>query len=74
MAGPGRQSIWYLIGEYSGLVVMMPAAALIGFAIGYALDSWLHTGRVFEIIFVILGVVAGMLELVQVVKRTQGGD
>lgn len=73
MAGPERPTVWYLIGEYSGLAVMMPAAALIGFVIGYALDAWLHTGHVFEIIFVILGIVAGMLELVRVVNRTQGG-
>lgn len=69
-----RATVWYLIGEYTGLAVMMPAAALIGFFIGYALDHWWGTQPVFEIVFVILGVIAGMLELFRVVKRTQGGS
>ncbi len=69
-----RATVWVLIGEYTGLAVMMPAAALIGFFIGYTLDHWWRTQPVFEIVFVILGVIAGLLELFRVVKRTQGGS
>ncbi|MGH9534323.1 MAG: AtpZ/AtpI family protein [Terriglobales bacterium] len=65
-----QKSIWYLLGEYSGLAVMMPAAALIGYLIGFALDDWFHTGKLFTIIFVLFGIGAGFLELIRVLART----
>ncbi|MGH9491501.1 MAG: AtpZ/AtpI family protein [Terriglobales bacterium] len=65
-----NQSVWYLLGEYSGLAVMMPAAAVIGYGIGAALDGWLHTGRLLTIVFVILGIAAGFVELIRVLSRT----
>lgn len=65
-----NQSVWYLLGEYSGLAVMMPAAAVIGYFIGAALDGWLHTGRLMTIIFVLLGIAAGFVELIRVLSRT----
>jgi ATP synthase protein I len=42
------------------------AALLVGVAIGWALDRWLHTGPVFLIIFVLLGGAAGIRNVYRV--------
>jgi F0F1-type ATP synthase assembly protein I len=65
-----KKSAWYLLAEYSSLAIMMPASAVVGYLIGAGLDDWLRTGRLFTIIFVVLGIGAGFLELVRVLART----
>lgn len=37
----------------------MGGSILLCFAIGYFLDEWLHTGGIFIVIFILLGVVGG---------------
>lgn len=67
---PRPKSIWYLLAEYSELAIMMPACAVIGYFIGAGLDAWLHTGRVLSIVFLLLGVAAGVVEMIKVLNRT----
>lgn len=62
-------SVWRLIGQYTGLAVMLPAAGLIGYGIGWALDAHWHTAPVFTLIFLFLGCVAGLIEIVRVAAR-----
>jgi F0F1-type ATP synthase assembly protein I len=50
------------LAKYYGLIFVLPAAALVGFGIGYLLDRVFHTG-IFKIIFLLLGVAAGMIDL-----------
>lgn len=70
MAEPRRpKSVWYLISELGGLAVAMPAAALVGYGIGWGLDRWLGTGKVLQIVFLFLGLVAGFVEMIRVVNR-----
>lgn len=73
MASPSDsdKSVWRMVGEYTGLAVTLPAAVLIGYAIGYLLDRWLHTGRTFTLIFLFLGGIAGLIEIVRVASRWQ---
>lgn len=66
---PKTRSVWYLIGELSGLAFMMPAAALIGYGLGWLMDGWLHTGRIFQLGFLVLGLIAGLVEVVRVAAR-----
>jgi F0F1-type ATP synthase assembly protein I len=47
----------------------VPAAALIGFAIGYEIDGHMGGGHTFTVIFVLLGCAAGMVEIVRTVGR-----
>lgn len=47
----------------------MPAAALVGYGIGWGLDRWLGTGKVLQIVFLFLGLVAGFVEMIRVVNR-----
>jgi len=65
------KNAWRMIGEYTGLAMMVPLAALIGFGIGFFLDAHWHTGRTFEIIGLLLGVAAGLIEIVRVAGRDQ---
>lgn len=65
-----KKSVWYLLAEYSELAIMMPASAIIGYFIGAGLDAWLHTGRVLTIVFLLLGVAAGIVEMIRVLNRT----
>jgi len=66
---PDRANLWRQIGEYTGLAIMLPAAGLVGYAIGYALDRALGTGQIFKVVFLMLGCAAGLIEIVRVAGR-----
>jgi len=51
--------------------VVLAAAPLVGYGIGYLLDGWLGTGWVLRLAFVGLGFVAGVREMLRLVKRAQ---
>ena len=61
------------VGEYSSLAVMLPAATLVGYAIGYLLDRAFHT-RFLYIPFLILGIAAGLVQLVRQLMRDTRND
>ena len=46
----------------------------LGFAIGYFLDLWLNTVVVFKIIFIVLGVFAGIRNLIVRVNKVEETD
>ena len=50
------------------------AAAMVGTIIGFILDSWFGTKPWFIILFFIIGVIAGMLNVIRVAKRMQKED
>ena len=50
------------------------AAAVVGTIIGFILDNWFGTKPWFIIIFFIIGVIAGMLNVIRVAKRMQKED
>ena len=53
-----------MVGEYSSLAFVVPASLLVGYGIGYGLDKWLGTDY-WHIVWLLLGVVAGMRELIR---------
>ena len=50
--------------RYISIASMLPASTFVGYFIGYGLDSWLGT-RYLNIVFLILGIVAGFVQLVR---------
>ena len=50
------------------------AAAVVGTIIGFILDNWFGTKPWFILIFFIIGVIAGMLNVIRVAKRMQKED
>lgn len=48
--------------------VLLAASPVIGFYMGRFLDRWLGTGQAFSIVFLLLGFVAGAVQVAKVVK------
>jgi F0F1-type ATP synthase assembly protein I len=68
-----KKSFMVLVGEYTSLAFMLPAATLVGYAIGYLLDRAFHT-RFLYIPFLILGIAAGFVQLVRQLMRDTRND
>jgi len=60
--------MWVQVGEYTSLAFMLPAATMIGYAIGYLLDRALGT-TFLKIVFLLLGIAAGFVQLIRQVLR-----
>ncbi|NTU42487.1 MAG: AtpZ/AtpI family protein [Nitrospirales bacterium] len=58
--------------EASSVGIYLVLATVVGFGMGYGLDRLLGTSPWLTIIFFIMGLVAGFLELVRVVKKQLG--
>ena len=54
--------------NYAQLAVIFPAATVIGWLIGSALDRWLHTSWLY-LVGLILGIVAGFVELIRIAMK-----
>ena len=57
-----------MVGEYTSLAFLLPAATLVGYAIGYLLDRAFHTHFLY-LVFLIFGIAAGFVQLVRQVTR-----
>ena len=69
-----EKNIWVLVGEYTSLAFMLPAATVVGYAIGWLLDRALGTSFL-KAIFLVLGIAAGFVQLIrQVQKDTRSRD
>jgi F0F1-type ATP synthase assembly protein I len=62
-----------MVGEYTSLAFMLPAATLVGYAIGYLLDRAFHTHFLY-LVFLVLGIVAGFVQLVRQVNADTRND
>ena len=63
---PGKKNAWVQLANYSQLAFVLPAATVVGWLIGQALDHWLHTSWLY-LVGLILGIVAGFVELIRTV-------
>jgi F0F1-type ATP synthase assembly protein I len=59
-----KKSFARMVGEYSNLAFILPASIFVGYAIGYGLDKWFGT-RFWYIVWLLIGIVAGMKELIR---------
>ena len=57
-----------MIGEYSQLAFVLPAATIVGFGIGYLLDRALGTHFLY-IVFLLIGIAAGFLQIIRKVTK-----
>ena len=67
---PEKQNVWVQVAKYSQLAVVLPAATVVGWLIGQALDRWLHTTWL-SLVGLILGIVAGFVELIRTVTSKE---
>ncbi len=63
-----QRSVMMMVGKYSSLAFLLPAAVFVGYVIGYFLDQWLGTSFL-KVTFVILGVAGGMIELIRQLQK-----
>ena len=59
---------WSQMASYAQLAMIFPAATVVGWLIGVGLDRWLHTTWLY-IVGLLLGIVAGFIELIRTVVR-----
>ena len=59
-----KKSFARMVGEYSSLAFILPASIVVGYGIGYGLDKWFGT-HFWYIVWLLLGIVAGMRELIR---------
>jgi len=59
-----KRSFWIQAGRLSQIAVVLPAATVLGWLLGSALDRWLHTDWL-QIVGLILGIVAGFVDLIR---------
>jgi F0F1-type ATP synthase assembly protein I len=63
-----KDSLIHQLGKYYSLVFILPAAIVAGFVIGYLLDKAFGT-EFLRIIFLFLGVAAGIIELIRELSK-----
>ena len=56
------------VGQYTSLAFLLPAATFVGYIIGYLLDKLFHTHFLY-IVFLILGIAAGFVQLIRQIQR-----
>ena len=71
MDPPRKKNPWAQVGNYASLGIMLPACTVTGYYLGVLLDHWFHTTYL-DIVFLILGIVGGFIELIRVVTRNAG--
>ena len=57
-----------MIGEYSQLAFVLPAATIVGYGIGYLLDRALGTHFLY-LVFLLIGIAAGFLQIIRKVTK-----
>lgn len=62
-----------MVGEYSSLAFMLPAATVVGWGIGYLLDRAFHTDFLY-LVFLLLGIAAGFVQLIRTVTQDTHRD
>lgn len=61
-----------LLGRYSYLAFLLPVATFVGYGIGFLLDKAFHTHFLY-LIFLLLGIASGFIELIREVNRDDAG-
>ncbi len=68
---PKKKNVWKQVGRYSTLAFLMPTAVVVGYMIGYFLDKAFGT-HFFYIVFLLIGIAAGFVELIREVQKDLG--
>ncbi len=67
----GPNPVYTMFGKYLGLAFLLPACVFVGYVIGVLLDRLFGTHFLY-IVFLLLGVGAGLLELVRELQKDSG--
>jgi len=64
-------NLWAQIGLYTSLGFVLPAGALVGCAVGWYADRWLHTSPLLTVVMGFLGAAAGFIDLLRILGRAE---
>jgi len=70
---PQKKSVLVQLANYSQLAFIFPVATVVGWLIGAALDRWLHTTWLY-LAGLILGIIAGFVELIRLVTSSESKE
>ncbi len=62
---------WSQLSDYASIGVMLPACTVVGYYLGVLLDHLLHTDYLY-IVFLLVGIAAGFVELIRIVSKRAG--
>jgi len=65
-------NLYQQFGKYYGLAFLLPVSMAVGYGIGYALDKLFHTAFL-KVVFLLLGIAAGIIELVRDLSHDDAG-
>jgi len=68
-----ERKIWELLGRYSSLAMLLPAATFAGYVCGYLLDRWLGT-KFFTVICLLLGIAGGLVQFIRQAQKDSGRE
>lgn len=71
--GQPKKSMLVQLANYSQLAFIFPAATVVGWLIGAALDRWLHTTWLY-LVGLIVGIIAGFVELIRLVTSSESKE
>ncbi len=57
------------LAEASSVGLILPSSIAVGLFFGYLLDNWLHTAPWMLLIFLVLGIVSGLLSVFRAMKK-----
>ena len=63
-----KKNFWLQFARYSQIAFALPAAVVVGWLVGAALDRWLHTSWLY-LAGILLGIAAGFVELIRTAMR-----
>lgn len=63
-----KDNVMMMVGRYSSLAMLLPAATFTGYVIGYGLD-YLFSTRFLRFVFLGVGIVAGFVQLIRELSR-----
>jgi F0F1-type ATP synthase assembly protein I len=67
-----KNDLYRTFAKYSGLAFLLPTAVLVGYVIGYFLDKAFGT-HFLKIVFLLLGIASGMIELIRELTKDDAG-
>jgi F0F1-type ATP synthase assembly protein I len=60
---------WNQVGLAMSIPMLLLAGPLVGLGLGWLLNRWTHWGEWLQWVFMILGMIAGVREVIKVIRR-----
>lgn len=69
----GPNPVYQMLGRYLGMAFLLPVCVFVGYEMGVLLDRAFGTHFLY-IVFLLLGIAAGFIELIRELQKDSGGS